>query len=117
MPTAEDIELNMESAKEKLKKLTASGEDPALTDTEIDELLAASGVADSEGNGPASENWTPTYDINSAAAEGWMIKAARSASTTETDPDSLAVTSRVFENCIRMANLFSAKRAGSVKFT
>ena len=117
MLTAEGFQQNMESAKEKLKKLTASAEEPALTDTEIDELLAASGVADPEGNGPGSEEWTPTYDINSAAAEGWMIKAARSASTTETDPDSLAVTSRVFENCIRLAKLFSAKRAGSVKFT
>jgi len=107
----------MESAKEKLKKLTASAEEPMLTDAEIDELLAASGVADTEGNGPASEDWTPSYDINSAAAEGWMIKAARCASTTEIDPDSLEVTSRVFENCIRMAGLFSKRRAGSVKVT
>ena len=107
----------MESAKEKLKKLTASSEEPALTDAEIDELLAASGKLDSEGNAPTSEAWAPTYDINSAAAEGWMIKAARCASTTETDPDSLAVTSRVFENCIRLAWLFSGKRAGSVRVT
>ena len=106
-----------ESAKEKLKKLTAWDEEPALTDAEIDELLAASGVADAEGNGPTSESWSPTYDINSAAAEGWMIKAARTASTTETDPDSLTITSRVFENCIRMAKLFSGKRAGSVRVT
>ena len=107
----------MESAKEKLKKLTASSEEPALTDTEIDELLAASGKADAEGNGPSSEGWTPTYDLNSAAAEGWMIKAARSANSTETDPDSLAVTSRVFENCLRMARIFSRKRTGSVSVT
>ena len=88
-----------------------------MTDAEIDELLAASGVADAEGNGPSSEAWTPTYDMNSAAAVGWMIKAARSASTTETDPDSLAVTARVFDNCIRMASIFSGKRAGSVRVT
>ena len=104
-----------ESAKEKLKKLTAWEDEPALTEAEIDELLSASGITDSEGNGPTSEEWTPTYDVNSAATEGWMIKAARSASTTETDPDSLAVTSHVFENCIRMARLFSGKRSGSVK--
>jgi hypothetical protein len=106
-----------ESAKEKLKKLLAWEDEPALTDAEIDELLAACVVADAEGNGPASEGWSPTYDVNSAAAEGWMIKAARAASTTETDPDSLGVTSRVFENCIRMAKLFSGKRAGSVRVT
>ena len=103
-----------ESAKEKLKKLTASAEEPTLTDAEIDELLAASSVIDREGNSPGSESWSQTYDVNAAAAEGWMIKAARSASTTETDPNSLDVTSRIFENCIRMAKLYSRKRAGSV---
>ena len=107
----------MESAKDKLKKLTASTADPALSDPEIDELLAASGVTDVAGNGPQSEDGAPTYDIDAAAAEGWMIKAARAANTTETDPDSLKVTSRVFDNCIRMARNFSRKRSTSVKFT
>src|SRR5688500_12667701 len=104
-----------ESAKEKLKKLTAWATEPELSDGEIDELLATSGVADAEGNAPLSEEWTPTYDVNAAAAEGWLIKAARAASTTETGPDSVQVTSRVFENCVRMARLYSAKRAVSVR--
>ena len=104
-----------ESAKEKLKKLTAWTTEPALTDVEIDELLAASGLADAEGNAPSSEDWTPTYDINAAAAEGWLIKAGRAASTTETEPDSLQVTSRVFENCVRLARLYSTKRAASAR--
>ena len=86
-----------------------------MTDAEIDELLAASPVADGEGNAPESEGWSPTYDISTAAAEGWMIKAARAASTTETEPDSLNVTSRVFENCIRMAQMYSRKRMGNVR--
>jgi len=86
-----------------------------LTDAEIDELLAASSVADSEENAPESEEWSPTYDIAAAAAGGWMIKAARAANTTETDPDSLNVTSRIFENCIRMAGIYSRKRSAAVK--
>ena len=106
-----------ETSKDRLKKLIASAEEPILSDAEIDELLAASAVADGAGLGPESEDWDPSYDLNSAAAEGWMVKAARSASTTETDPDSLAVTSRVFENCIRMAQLYSRKRAASVRIT
>ena len=105
----------METAKDKLKKLTASAEEPALTDAEIDELLAASSVADGEGNSPESEDWSPTYDIAAAAAEGWMIKAARAAGTTETEPDSLQVTSRIFENCIRMARTYSRGRSASVR--
>ena len=102
-----------ESAKEKLKKLTAWTTEPVLTDVEIDELLAASGLVDAEGNAPSSEDWTPTYDVNAAAAEGWLIKAGRVASTTESEPDSVQVTSRVFENCVRMARLYSSRRAAS----
>ena len=105
----------METAKDRLKKLTASADEPALTDAEIDELLASSSVADGEGTSPESDDWSPTYDIAAAAAEGWMIKAARAASTTETDPDSLNVTSRIFENCVRMARIYSRKRSASVK--
>ena len=96
-------------------KLTAWTTEPVLTETEIDELLAQSGVADKEGNGPTSEEWTPTYDLNSAAAAGWLMKAGRAAATTETEPDSLNVTSRVFTNCLRMARIYSGKRATSVR--
>lgn len=103
-----------ETAKEKLKKLTAWATVPLLLDAEIDELLAQSGLADAEGNGPESEDWSPTYDLNAAAAAGWLIKAGRAANTTETEPDSVQVTSRVFENCMRMARLYSRKRAAGV---
>ena len=105
----------METPKEKLMKLTAWTTEPVLSETEIDELLAQSGVADKEGNGPASEDWIPTYDLNAAASSGWLIKAGRAAATTETEPDSVNVTSRVFANCLRMARIYSVKRAASVR--
>ncbi|MEQ1762221.1 MAG: hypothetical protein ABL984_03645 [Pyrinomonadaceae bacterium] len=105
----------METPKEKLKKITAWDVEPELTDTEIDELLLQAAVADKEGNGPASEDWLPTYDLNSAAAAGWLVKAGRAASTTETEPDSVNVTSRVFANCLRMSRIYSGKRATSVR--
>lgn len=98
-------------------KLTAWTTEPILSETEIDELLEQSSVADKEGNGPSSEDWTPTYDLNSAAAAGWLMKAGRAVSTTETDPDSVNVTSRIFANCLRMARIYSGKRATSVRMT
>ena len=107
----------METPKEKLKKITAWDVAPALTDTEIDELLAQGAIADAQGNGPASEDWSPTYDLNSAAAAGWLIKAGRAAATTETEPDGINVTSRVFTNCLRMSRIYSGKRAASVRVT
>lgn len=107
----------METPKEKLKKLTAWDVAPELSDIEIDELLAQSAVIDVEGNAPTSESWSPTYDINAAAAAGWLLKAGRAASTTETEPDSVNVTSRVFANCLRMARIYSAKRSVSLRVT
>ena len=96
---------------EKLKKLTARDIEPALTEDELDELLAASSLADNQGRAPADEDWTPTYDLDSAAASAWMIKAGRASSTTETEPDSFYVTSKVFDNCCKMARIYRAKAA------
>ena len=67
------------TALDKLKKLTAWESDPALTEAELEEILESVGMPDSEGYGPGEEEWSPTYDINKAAADAWMIKAARAA--------------------------------------
>lgn len=107
----------METPKEKLKKITAWDVEPLLTEAEIDELLLQGAIADKEANAPSSEDWSPTYDLNSAAAAGWLIKAGRAASTTETEPDSINVTSRVFANCLRMARIYAGKRTASVRVT
>lgn len=100
----------METPQEKLKKLTAWDTEPALTEDELDELLAAAALEDKDGRAPLVEEWTPTYDINSAVATGWLIKAGRASSTTETEPESFYVTSKVFDNCCRMAKIYRAKR-------
>lgn len=102
-----------ETPKERLKKLTAWTTEPQLDDAEIDELLAANPLADDAGNSPDSEDWTPTYDLASCAAMGWLIKAGRAAATTETEPDSVNVASRVFDNCLKMAREYSRKKAAT----
>jgi hypothetical protein len=105
----------METAKEKLKRMIASDVEPSVSDAEVEELLAAASVPDGGGLAPIGVGWTPTYDLNAAAAAGWMIKAARAAALTEVDPPgSGIVTSKVFDNCRAMARIYSAKRAVSV---
>lgn len=98
-----------DTPQEKLKILTAWDTEPALTEDELDELLLLSSLEDKEGRPPADEDWEPTYDLNSAAATAWLIKAGRASSTTETEPDSFYVTSKIFDNCCRMAKIFRAK--------
>lgn len=106
----------MESPKDKLKRLTAWETEPVLTEDDLDGILAAVAMQDADGLSPADEDWTPTYDLNGAASQGWLVKAARSSIPTEVDPPgSGIVTSKVFDNCRAMARIYAAKRAGSVK--
>ncbi|MBK9163652.1 MAG: hypothetical protein IPM21_07025 [Acidobacteria bacterium] len=101
---------------EKLKLLAAWDTEPALTETEIDDLLAEAAIADSDGLAPEDEEWTPTYNINKAAASAWLIKAGRASALTEIDPpESGIVTSKIFENCVRMARVFQARSAVSLR--
>lgn len=101
---------------EKLKLLTAWDAEPVLTTDELNETLAAYATGDAYGFAPISEEWTPTYNLNAAAAHVWLIKAARAAATVEVEAGSGIVTSKVFENCRSMAKTFAAKGTATVSF-
>jgi hypothetical protein len=98
---------------DKLKQMTAWDTEPALTEDELNDALAAAALEDSNGLAPSHEEWTPTYDLNAAAAAAWLIKAARAAATVDT-PTEGAVTSKVFDNCRAMARIYTAKRKVTV---
>lgn len=101
----------METPKDKLKKMLAWDTAPALTDGEVDELLTSFSMTDKSGLAPADLLWTPTYDLNSAAAAGWLLKAGRATSLVEIDPPGSGLfTSKVFDNCRAMARIYRAKR-------
>jgi len=100
---------------DKLKQMTAWDAYPALTEDELNDLLGAAAMEDSAGHSPIDVAWTPVYDLNTAAAACWLIKAARAAATVEVDPPgSGIVTSKVFDNCRAMARLYAAKRNACV---
>jgi hypothetical protein len=99
-----------ETAKDKLKKMTAWDTAPALTESELDELLAQASKADANGVAPGGTGWIETYDMNAAAAAGWLIKAGRASELVEVDPPgSGIVTAKVFDNCRRMAQVYSTR--------
>jgi hypothetical protein len=104
-----------ETDKDKLKKMTAWDTAPALTDGEIDALLAAVSLVDKDGIAPEALGWVPTYDLNAAAAQGWLIKAGRASELVEVDPPGSGLfASKVFDNCRTMARIYRAKCSGSV---
>lgn len=101
---------------DKLKMMTAWDTEPTLTATELDDLLTAAARYDDAGLSPDDVGWEPTYDLNAAAAQGWLIKAGKASATLEVDPPGSGIyTSQVFENCRRMARIYEAKRTSSVR--
>ena len=101
---------------EKLKIMVAWETEPAVSESDLEAVLAAHAIPDAGGNLPDSEEWTPTYDENAAAAQVWVIKAARASALTEIDPPgSGIVTSKVFDNCMKMSHLFRSKRAATFR--
>ena len=94
---------------DKLKLLTAWDIEPALTEDELGDTLAAFALEDANGLAPINEEWTPTYDLNAAAAQAWLIKSARAAATVD-EPTAGVVTSKVFDNCRMMTRLYAGKR-------
>ncbi len=100
---------------ENLKAFTAWDTEPALTETEVESQLDAASMTDADGFAPSDEAWTPTYNLNKAAATGWLIKAARASDQTAIDPpESGIVTSKVFDNCLRMSREYKAKATATV---
>ncbi|MBP7376359.1 MAG: hypothetical protein KA956_07765 [Pyrinomonadaceae bacterium] len=98
---------------DKLKLLTAWDVEPALTEVELSDTLAAFALEDANGLAPVNEEWTPTYDLNAAAAQAWLIKSARAAATVD-EPTAGVVTSKVFDNCRIMARMYAGKRGMSI---
>lgn len=96
--------------------MTAWDSEPALTEDELGATLDAFAREDINGLAPINEEWTPTYDINAAAAQAWLVKAARASTLTEVDPPgSGIVTSKIFDNCRAMARIYGAKKQMSVR--
>lgn len=107
-----------ETAKDKLKRMTAWDMTPELTEDDLDMLLEESSIADADGISPGEVGWTPTYDMNAAAAAGWLTKAARASMLVEADPPGSGImTSKVFDNCRAMARVFAAKCSTAVSIS
>lgn len=106
----------MESPLDKLKRMTAWDTGPALSEDDLNAALGMAPVPDLNGSGPTDEGWVPTYDLNAAAAEAWLIKAARASALVEIDPPGSGITtSRVYDNCREMARIYRSRVRATAK--
>jgi hypothetical protein len=89
---------------------------PVLTTEAVDALLVASQIADADGLLPTDEDWTPTWDPNAGAADGWMLKAGLVAGGYDFGEDGQNFSrSQVHAHCVAMAKHYRS-RAGRSSF-
>lgn len=99
----------------RLEHMLAYDSDPALTADDVEALLALSAVTDSNGLAPSDPSWTPTWDLNRGAAEGWRWKAAKAASRFDFQADGASYNrSKVMEQCERMAEQYRRRITNNI---
>lgn len=106
-----------EDARASLERMVAAEAHPLLTDADLDELLAAAQITDSDGLDPTDDDWTPTWDLHGAAADGWERKAGLVAGDYDFGEDGQRFDrSQVHAMCIKQADRFDSRRSSRSSF-
>ena len=106
--------MTLAEATARLERMTASTVDPTLTDDEITDLLTAAARVDTDGLAPTDDDWTGTWDLNFAAAEGWRWKAGKVAERFAANLDGANLArQQIFEHCLAMATNYSRRVVGT----
>lgn len=105
------------TAWDRLSSMVAKVSDPVLDDLEVSDLLSFARRPDSDGLLPDDANWTGTYDLNAAAAEGWRWKAAKAAGQFAFSSDGQTFNrNQIYEACLAMADRYSKRVVGSIPY-
>lgn len=103
-----------EDARAQLVQLVAQSMEPVLADEVLDSILLRARRPDGACRVPSDPAWTPTFDLNAAAAEGWETKAALTAGDYDFAASGQRFDrSQVHAQCLKMAELYS-RGGGSV---
>lgn len=88
--------------------MLANDVEPILGSTVIDELLERAQVTDALNQLPQDLGYTPTYDLNRAAARGWRLKAARVAADYDLDVSGKALSrSQMVAQLLQLASSYA----------
>lgn len=101
----------MEALIERLRKMTATTESD-YTDEELQERIEEHALRDKNGYSSEDADWTPTYDLNHAAADIWGEKASELAEEFDFNADGGSyATSQKYKNAMQMAAHYRSRSA------
>ena len=99
----------------RLSNMVAANTEPVLTMDELDELLAMTALRDADGLAPSDALWTPTYNLNRAAVEGWRWKAGKASDTSSVRTGDLTFEdASIYTHCEKMIAQYQRKLFSSV---
>ena len=102
-------------AQAQIERMVLATEDPALTADEITDLVSAAARPDSDGYARTDTAWTPTWDLNAAAADGWSRKAAKAHNLFNFAEDGQRFDrSQIYANCVTQRDYYAAKGHGAL---
>jgi hypothetical protein len=102
-------------AEAQLARLLEADTDPALTDEDMEDLLINAARPDAQGLTRADANWEPTWDLNAAAADGWLRKASKAVSRFSFAEDGQRFErAQIYAHCIRMQEMYARKAMGTL---
>lgn len=97
-------------ALEMLSNMVAADEEPTLTELQLDRLVEIARRVDGQGLAPSDATWTPTWDLNAAAAEGWRRKAGKAAGQFSFTADGQTFhRAEMYRHCLSMAEHYAKK--------
>lgn len=104
-----------EEALERLERLVLSDEDPALDSGQLDDCLTYARRPDVDGFDYSDAEWTPTWDLDAAAAEGWRRKAGLAAARFNFAEDSQRFDrAQIYAHCISQAEQYARRSMGVI---
>ena len=97
-----------------MTSMCAAEEFPQLSPDEISRVISNASRRDEYGLLPYSSGWTPTYDLDAAAADGWRIKAAKWAGRIDISESGERMSrSQGHKMAMEMVKMYAGRRVSS----
>lgn len=95
--------------------MVGMGDIPTISGDEFELLVDYARVRDPYGVHPADTGWTPTWNLNRAAARGWKWKAGKLASQYAVSGGGSSMSrGDWFDHCLRMADQYKSGALGTI---
>lgn len=105
-------------AETKLRLMILPDEDPALSDAQVDDILTYARRPDESDYDYEDDEWTPTWDLDAAAAEGWRRKASFAAARFNFAEDSQRFDrAQTYAHCLKQAEQYARRAMGVIPTT